>query len=170
MSNKAFEYYKELPSWAKGVVVIGVLGIGYIIISKLYKGVKEQQKSADQRRTNQAQLEEKRNLENLGMRLTYPKSQYKAWADAIQTQLSGCDPLEHSMTVIGNAIGKLKNDLDFLELSTAWGVSRTYDQCGWGMGDFTGSFQQAVNDELRTVEINILNKDLASKGISYRFN
>ena len=170
MNNKAFEYYKELPSWAKGVVVIGVLGVAFIVGNRIYKAIKEQQKNKDQRKTQDEQMKEKKNLQDLGMRLTYPVSQYRAWADAIQTQLSGCDPFERSMSTIGNVIGKLKNDLDFLELSTAWGASRTYDQCGWGMGDFTGSFQQAVNDELRTVEINILNKTLQEKGIKYRFN
>jgi hypothetical protein len=27
MANKVFDYYKELPSWAKGIVVVGALAL-----------------------------------------------------------------------------------------------------------------------------------------------
>jgi lipid-binding SYLF domain-containing protein len=47
--NKAVEVFKELPSWAKGVVVIGVLGIGYIIYNRIYKSLKDRNKTQFQR-------------------------------------------------------------------------------------------------------------------------
>jgi hypothetical protein len=167
--NKAVEVFKELPSWAKGVVVIGVLGIGYIIYNRIYKSIKERGKTEFQRETQREQENEVRNLENTGMRKTFPSSQYKAWADTIASEFDGCDPLGTSLGAVANAVNPLKNDLDFLSLSTAFGI-RTYDKCGWGTGDFTGNLSQAVNLELTVKERTFINNILTQKGISYRFN
>jgi hypothetical protein len=167
--NKAIEVFKELPSWAKGVVVIGVIGIGYIMYNRIYKSIKERGKTEKQRETQREQEKEVRDLENTGMRKTFPASQYKAWADTIASEFDGCDPLGTSLGAVANAINSLVNDLDFLSLSTAFGI-RTYDKCGWGTGDFTGNLSQAVNLELTINERAFLNKILSQKKITYRFN
>ena len=39
-NDKLYNYYTELPSWAKGVVVVGGLGMIYIIGSKIYAALK----------------------------------------------------------------------------------------------------------------------------------
>jgi hypothetical protein len=66
-------------------------------------------------------------------------------------------------------ISKFKNDLDFLKLSTAWGV-RTYDQCGWGTGNVeNATLSKAISDELNEGEISKINGALAKQGIKYRF-
>jgi hypothetical protein len=169
--NQAVEVYKDLPTWAKGVTVIGVLGIGYIIYNRIYKSFKERSKTEFQRETQREQENEVKNLENTGMRKTFPSSQYKAWADTIASEFDGCDPLGTSLGAVANAINPLKNDLDFLSLSTAFGI-RTYDKCGfsWATGEFTGNLSQAVNLELTVKERAFINKILADKKISYRFN
>ena len=38
--EKTLEYYKELPSWAKGAVVVGGLLIVYIVGNKVYSALK----------------------------------------------------------------------------------------------------------------------------------
>ena len=38
-NDKVYKYYTELPGWAKGVVIIGGLGIAYIVGTTIYKKV-----------------------------------------------------------------------------------------------------------------------------------
>ena len=41
MANKVYSYYQDLPSWAKGVVVVGVLGASYILISQTISRIRK---------------------------------------------------------------------------------------------------------------------------------
>jgi hypothetical protein len=99
-----------------------------------------------------------------------------AWADSIQKQFDGCDMsvgaggavLTSSGQVLNDICIKLQNDADFLKLVAAYGV-RTYDQCGYFTGDFTGSLYQAVTDELSTSEVDAINKVLVKHNVTYRF-
>jgi hypothetical protein len=179
MANKVFDYYKELPSWAKGVVVVGGLGITYFAVRAFLNRVKAQAQQKKDNATVIQQQNEAKALEQTGMKPSYPDSQYKAWGDAIQKQFDGCDfsfgnfvlPnifASYSGYKVYQILDKLKNNLDFLKLSSAYGV-RTYDQCGWGTGNFTGSLASAISDELTESEVTELNKLLAKKGITYRF-
>jgi hypothetical protein len=169
MTNKVYDYYKDLPSWAKGVSVVGGLLIVYIIGNRIYKGIKASSEFKSQRETLNQQESEIRNLQQTGMRLTFPTSQYKAWADAIATAFGGCDPMDNSLGAVARPINAIKNDLDFLELQTSFAI-REYDQCGWGAGNFKGNLQSAIADELTTSQINFLNKILRDKGIKYSFS
>jgi len=169
MANKVYDYYKDLPSWAKGVTIVGGLAIAYIIGNRIYKGIKASSEYKGQKETLNQQEAEIKNLQQTGMRLSYPPSQYKAWADAIASAFAGCDPLGNSLGAIAEPINKMKNNLDFLKLQTSFAI-REYDQCGWGTGNFKNNLQSAVNDELTQKEINFLNKVLRDKGITYQFN
>ncbi len=176
----AFKYYKELPAWAKGVVIVGGLGITYFTGLTAYKMVKrgiEKGKSAKSLKNVAA---EKSELADSGQVATYQPSQYKGWADSIQKQFSGCDfsvpvpftpglDLSYSGKVLYNVLSGFKNDLDFLNLIESFGV-RTYDDCGWGTGDVENvTLYSAVTDELNSDEIKEINKLLKSKGITYTF-
>jgi hypothetical protein len=184
MSNKAFEVYKGLPSWAKGVVVIGGIAIVYFTTKSFLKRIKQ---SAEKKKDMEVVVEQKKELDILvkdGVYPTFSGSQYKAWADALQKQFDGCDPSiripllaptslwnsqwSGSGAKLVNIIYKFKNDADFLQLSQAYGV-RTYDQCGWGTGNFTGSLAAAISDELDESEINAINQALSKQGIKYKF-
>jgi predicted S18 family serine protease len=175
MSNKIFNYYKELPMWAKGVLAIGVVGVSYIFLSQTIKRIRSQAN----KKTIIGQKNEANALKKSGMLQSYPDSQYEAWADGIQKQFSGCDISMDAFALqdliasdsgiyIYKIIEQLSNDLDFLKLATAYD-SRTYKNCGWFSGDFVGNLTQAVNDELVASEIKQLNKLLTTKQIKYRF-
>ena len=155
-----------LPSWAKGILAVGGAAVVFFVIRGILKKVKEQSETKENRQTVIQQNQEKKDLENQGMKLTYPKSQYKAWADALENEFSGCDPFNKSRHLIFEITDKIKNDLDFLELQTAFNI-RKYDQCGWGAGDITANLPKAINDELNAAEIEVANNRLKSKGIKY---
>jgi hypothetical protein len=187
-AGKVYSFYKDLPSWAKGVVIIGGLGVTYIFASQIVKIIR---RDADKRKAEEGlkdSNEEQKQLEEQGVMPTFSNSQFKGWADAIQNQFDGCDsssPLSvfgelgvslpanltfwsGSALVIWKIIGQFKNDLDFLTLVNAYGV-RKYDQCGWGTGDVDGNLYKAMNDELAQWEIDAINKKLKSLGISKKF-
>ncbi|MCE5295091.1 MAG: hypothetical protein LLF94_10840 [Chlamydiales bacterium] len=178
MANGFFSYYKELPQWAKGVVVIGgavVVGlIGISVVRKL-RGVSDIAKAKRQLRNTNNDLKA---LEQTGLRGSFPKSQYSAWASQLHTQFGGCDfsatfyssrlPFaSSSFIMLANIVKQLKNDVDWLSLVSEYGV-KTYDQCGIGTGDFTGDLYAAISDELTAQETAELNKLLQERKISYR--
>ena len=179
MANKVFNYYKELPSWAKGIVVIGGIAIVYFTSKSIIKRIRASNDTKEERKTIDEQKNETQVLIDSGVKPTFSESQYRQWADALQKQFDGCDPslsvawlssymMSSSGAYLGNIVMQFKNDVDFLKLNTAYGI-RTYDQCGWGTGDFTGTLPQAVRDELDGDEIKNINKELAKRGITYKF-
>lgn len=178
MTNKFFEYYKELPGWAKGVVFIGGIGVVYIFSSQIIKKIK---KDAEQRKAMEDIVTQKGELKNLlgtGMRLSYPISQYTAWANSLESQFSGCDVsivtyvapsfLSYSGKKLYSVIDALKNDADMLQLQVSWGI-REYDACGLWNGNVKGTLSYCVNDELDEVEVKAINTLLTKKGIKYQF-
>ena len=136
-----------------------------------------------ERNTIDFQNQELQNVIHAGIRPTFPQSQYSQWADEIENQFSGCDfspgvwvglpgwvvgDFSGSGTLLASIVDKLENDADFLALQTAYDI-RTYDQCGWWMGNVTGTLSKAVNDELDSSEISQINDFLESKGITYKY-
>jgi hypothetical protein len=180
MSNKGLTYWNGLPTWAKGVIAVGGLAIGYFAVKGFLNKLKSDAEKQDAVVTQQTQEQELENLQNNGVQRSFAISQYKQWADEIQNQFDGCDVslsvawlskymMSTSGAKLGDIIMKFKNDADFLALNTAWGSSRTYDQCGFFTGNFTGNLSQAVTDELTLNEIKVINEQLAKQGITYRF-
>jgi len=186
VQKKSLEIYTGLPTWARGVVVISGIGIAFYIGYTLIKRLK---KEGDEKKAMETVVEQKneiKDLETTGLRPTFSDSQYKAWADALQSQFDGCDfnisdwyspflaiwnynNYSNSGKKLVMIISKFKNDLDFLKLSTAWGI-RTYDQCGWGMGNVeNATLSKAVSDELNNGEISKINDALSKLNIKYRF-
>jgi len=186
MATKVYDYYKDLPSWAKGVVVIGGIAIVYFTAKSILKRVKLSAETAKEREALNTQSSEIKTIEQQGVvKASYPDSQYSNWAAQIQKQYDGCDGSwgrtilsftpptwlfdtnwSNSGAMTANIFYKLNNNLDFLKLSKAYGI-RTYDQCGLWNGNFTGSLQQAIVDELDEQERGTLNQILKKKGITY---
>ncbi len=168
MANSgAYKVYSELPSWAKGVVVIGGIAIVYFTGRTIYKSIAKKAEAREDAQTVRDVKDEIRESQNQGKRQSYPDSQYKAWADSIEKAFDGCDPFETSQNTINRAVRELKNNTDWLKLVDAYGV-RTYDQCGWLMGSFTGNLYSAIADELDSAEKAYINKLLTERGITYR--
>lgn len=183
--NKIYQYYTELPTWAKGIVAIGGIAIVYFTAKSILKRVRLVAEGKKDRETIKTQEGEIKEIEQGGTKASYSDSQYKTWASQIKQQFDGCDgsfgrPIlqfipptwlgnimwSNSGALIANIFYKLRNNVDFLKLSTAYGVS-TYDKCGLWNGDFTGNLQSAISDELDENERESLNKILSKNGITY---
>lgn len=187
MQNKAYKFYTELPTWAKGIVAIGSIAIVYFTAKSVVKRIRMGLEGKKDRETLRTQESEIKGIEKKGVVATYGESQYKTWASQIKEQFDGCDGSwgratilkitpptwlwngnwSNSGALVANIFEKLKNDVDYLKLSTAFGVA-TYDQCGIWTGDFTGNLQSAIADELDEQERNAINNILSKNGISYK--
>jgi hypothetical protein len=170
MSNKAYQYYKELPSWAKGVVVVGGLAVTYIFASQIIRRLRDSQKRKEKEKSVNDASNELKDLANNGIKPTITKSQADAFADKIVKQFTGADMFLQSFGVVKGIFSQLKNDADYLLLKQQFGL-RTYNDAfnvfGWNqVKDVT--LEAAIQDELTNGSISQLNSILASKGITYR--
>jgi hypothetical protein len=166
MANKVYDYYKELPSWAKGVVVVGVLGATYIFASQIIKKIKEQAKSKKLQQGVINATNELNDLAQQGILPTITKSQADAFVDKIVKQFKGADLLLESYPTVLNIFKSLKNNADFLLLKKQFGL-RTYDDAFFGqVKDVT--LEGAIQDELTTIRIASLNSQLKKQGITYQ--
>ena len=180
--NNIYKYYKDLPSWAKGIVVVGGLAVTYIVGNTIYKKIKDLSASADaQVKLNQIDADLSNKL-NQGQQPTFDSTQYNNFADSIASAFSGCDytsPIidiptkyfswSNSGIVVYNILNQFNNDVDFLALQKAFGV-RTITKpivCGGDYKDAT--LNSAVTQQLDNNEIISLNNLLSDKGISHRF-
>lgn len=169
MANKVYSYYTELPSWAKGVVVVGGIAIVYFTAKQFINRIKDQAEKKKQRDSVITQKSELDNMLKTGARLTYAPSQYKTWSNQIVENFRGCDVGNSNVVFFGNVISKLRNDADFLALSTSFDI-QTYKDCfSWFNADFSGNLSQAVSNEFTDKEIQMFNNTLRDMKITYRF-
>jgi hypothetical protein len=177
--NKLLRVYEDLPSWARGIVIVGGLGIAYIVGTNIVKMVKSASAAADDAQKQNQINNDLNKLSKNGVEPSYDESQYQSWADSIQGALQGCDysfsivdfgVLTSGGTYIWNILSQLNNDADFLSLSRAYGSNRTITKhwyCGYG-SDVTGSLSATLTRILNPYEIGLINERLGKKGLKSR--
>lgn len=179
----AYQWYKDLPPWAKGTAVVGV---GFVLTLLGFWAVKYFRDKAAAKKAEQDLKVFKGDLDDLGKKginPTYPESQYRQWADAIGEAFTGCDfsfahlganyNTETFYSDAGKAVfrivNQLKNDADFLALQVAYGkptISKHW-YCG---GDIVGrTLAGAINNMLEGAEVQALNHVLKDNHITYTF-
>ena len=148
------EFIKDIPGWAKGVAVIVVIGIIAFVVYKFYKDFKPRtQEQKDLEKDQDTFIQQ-------GQKPSFPRSQYKAFADTIQQENLSWDTDEKK---IYNIFKQMKNDLDITLLVEAFGNRRP---------QFTFNDVALVpflNEDLSKSEIEQINNILISKNIKFRF-
>jgi hypothetical protein len=192
--SKALETFKGLPGWAKGTIAVGVLAIITAVGYTIYKNRQAKKKAEDALANTLVIKDELDELRKKGVNPIYAQSQYVSWADKIETDFAGCDPgyfkatsieqmkniliavnekyYSNSGITLLNIIKNFKSDADFKALKLGWNGqigTRTYDKCGIWNGNFTGTLNQAVADELTETEITGINTVLKSLNINDKF-
>ena len=148
------EFIKDIPGWAKGVAVIIVIGIIAFVVYKFYKNFKPQTQAEKDLNKDQD------TFINQGQKPSFPRSQYKAFADTIQQENLSWDTDEEKIYGI---FKQMKNDLDITLLVEAFGNRRP---------QFTLNEVALVpflNEDLNKSEIGEINKILVAKNIKFRF-
>lgn len=185
-AQKLYAYYKDLPPWAKGVIIVGSAAVVVYTTHAIVKGINDRKKKMDAQAQLVQYVKDLNDLIKQGVNPTYQESQYNIWADKIESQFAGCDPslptcpggitgiggsLSYSDSgyVVKNIVLQLKNDADFLCLQAAF-KTRTYDACGIWTGNVGPvTLSGAIVDELNECEVKGLNDLLASQQITYKF-
>lgn len=173
--------YDGLPPWARGVVVIGGIGILYIVGSTLYKKVQQAKNDKlEEEKTNKIQ-DELVKTKKEGMVASFSDVQFNNFADAAQNAFTNCRlPIIPCPTYLGVGcqsnsfrefypiVKQLKNNVDFLQLQKTFGI-RTITKSWTCGGDIRMNLPTLVKDQLNSQEIKTINNTLADNGITYRF-
>lgn len=177
MAEKTYRYYKDLPTWAKGIVIVGGVAITGFVLFQLYKTLKEK---ADKKQAEDFKKEAKKELDILkaqGVKPSYSPSQYESFSSKIVVALDGCGSDEQAVYSVFAAI---KNKADLLNLISSFGVryyqpclltdpiSRGFDYIGIGQ-KYGGNLSTWLTYDLDKFEIDRINNMLSSKGIDYKF-
>lgn len=163
-----YKYYKEWPTWAKGVFFIGSGLVVYIIGSNIYKAIKKQTELKGQRQAVDDSKKALGDLKSQGQIPSFPDGQYSTWCSAIQAAFGGCDPTNDDWASVMNAIDNILNEADIYKLISTFGV-RKWDECGIFSGEVELDLVGGVRHELNQSQINIINEVLRKKGIQFRF-
>jgi hypothetical protein len=179
--NKVLKIYEELPPWARGVVIVGLLGVTYIVGSTIYKRVQRISSDAEEKAKLDQIQRELDSKKSSGERATFTDIQFNNFADASQNAFTNCRlPIVPCPTYLGLVcqsnsfrefypiIKQLKNDVDFLQLQKAFGIRTVTKSWACG-GDIRMNLPTLVKDQLNSYEIKTINSTMAEKGITYSF-
>lgn len=146
-----------------GVIVAGLgVGFAYVISKYVRKNIdaiiKKRQEGKEYTREQKGKL-------------SYPPTQYKAWADGIKGAFDpyGTFGAGTDEDTIYNILRKLKNNDDWLQLQKDYGVRDYTDYTYNPFGTVTKiNLVESLNNELSGGEKNKVNEILKSKNITYR--
>lgn len=146
--------YVKIGIWAVGGIAVAY-GISKVlkILRPEYKREQSEQKVI----TSELETETKKTG------LSYPLSQYAAFANIIET--AGFD-VGTDEKAIYSVFQNLKSNADYLALTNAWGkpTRKIYD---WGFG-YEMTLPQFIRWEMDNSEVSRINNILKSKAIKYR--
>ena len=169
--GKVYQYYKDLPSWAKGVSVVGVLLVGFIVGRKIYMTiVKSQQEKRNREYLRDVDSDISKNQQS-GVKPSFSDSNYMSFANTIYNSMRYCVGDDYGS--VESTMKKMNNDLDVAKLIKAFGVRQDY--CfGIPSGDpmdlFTYVRKELGNDYAGITDYRVkhIMDDWANKGITYK--
>ncbi len=156
-TSKVLLFFKDIPGWAKGIILIIIVLLIVWLVYKFYKNVMP--KTAQDINITK----DKNDLSDQGQKPSFVRAWYDSAADKIYScgagqRVGGTD--ESCMYAV---FVQLKNELDIVLLTEAFGIRRK----GFSFSDANlGGF---IADEMNPEEISALNNILARRKINYRF-
>jgi hypothetical protein len=171
MQNKVYTYYKELPSWAKGIAVLGVGVVAFLVGRKLYKVAfpsLEEQKSKQM--LNNINSDIRKNL-SLGLKPSFADSNYNTFANTIYEGMRYAVGDDYG--TVEATMKKMMNNLDVAKLIQAFGLRQNYIfgiPKGSPVDLFTMTQQELGNEYLGVTNYRVknINADWKKKGITYQ--
>jgi len=172
--GKVYDYYNGLPTWARGVVVVGGLVIGYIAVNAIIKKINQNKAdAAAQQEINTAGGDLKSVIAS-GTNPTLNNSELEAMSNAIIEASNGCGT---DNNMIYATFDKIKNDADILSFIKVFGL-RKKTRCPftsdtmenfWSSYTMPMSLSAMVNSEMNTTEIQKINDGFLAKQMKYQF-
>lgn len=169
--------YTELPSWAKGVVVVGGLAVGYLAVTSIISAIKGAANEKKQQKEIDTAKDELQQQINSGKKPTITRSTAEAISSTLIAAAQDCGTDD---SLFLSSFDNISNQADMLLLVDVFGLRKkmrcpwttdTYDTpwCIIGCETKPMSLSGLVAGELSSSQIKGLNNKLAAKGISYRF-
>jgi hypothetical protein len=176
MANKVYTYYKELPSWAKGVVVVGGIAIVYFTAKQIIKRIRTQAERKFDLQESDSASSDLQNLAQQGIKPTISNSQIDNIINSLVEAMNDCGTNEET---VYNQFKKLNNTADVYALLKRWQI-RYYRPCAvsnpisfakyqFNNKAFGGNLSTWLTYDMTATEIGKINKILSDKRINYKF-
>jgi intracellular sulfur oxidation DsrE/DsrF family protein len=166
--DKSLTIYKDLPQWAKGVVVVGGMAIIYFTGRSLWKKLNETSRLKELQKEAEAAKNDLNVLAQQGIKPTLSQTELEGMSQELVSAFDGCGTDEKTIQQI---FRKVKNEADVYALISTYGA-RSYDDCNLteGFGNTTASLSKSITNELSASDISTyINSTLEQRGIKYRF-
>jgi hypothetical protein len=168
---KVYQYYKDLPPWAKGVVVVGGAVVVYFVGSRVYSAVfptETQRKNRELEKNIDSEISK---MQGNGKKASFSDSNYNTFANTIYNSMRFAVGDDYG--TVESTLKRMKNDLDVAKLIKAFGLKQDYF-FGIPTGDKMDLFtfvQKELGNEyggLTNYRVKKINEDWSKKGISYQ--
>lgn len=144
------EIFKGLPTWAKGIIAIAIVGgigiVGYTIYKKL-KSVGDKGKDDTAKETEKLAGKDYNDLVKQGQKITFRPSDYSAACETIIKLLDGCETYNSELSAIAEVIKVVKKPIDWYYLVQTFG-QKDIDNCGYWTGETRYSLVGLLKDQL----------------------
>ena len=144
------EIFKGLPTWAKGIIAIAIVGgigiVGYTIYKKL-KSVGDKGKDDTAKETEKLAAKDYNDLVKAGQKITFPPSAYAAANETIVKLLDGCESIFSEIKAIEEVIKVVKKPVDWYYLVKTFG-QKDIDNCGYWQGETRYSLEGLLKEQL----------------------
>jgi hypothetical protein len=171
-----YKYFKDLPPWAKGVVVVGTGAALYFAGLSLYRNIRRNKDIKEANKAGEAAQKELGELASKGINPTLPDSQFQALSESLVQAMNGCGTDEE---MVYSVFRKIKNDADIRKLIAVFGV-RYYQPCAadqpisytkWLINEksYGGGLPTWLSYDLSASEIDKINSILKTNGVNYSF-
>lgn len=171
MENTLYKYYKDLPPWAKGVVVVGGTAIVIMVGSRIYRNLfptDAQKKNKELAKNVDSEIIA---LSRNGIKPSFSDSNYNTFANTIYNGMRFAVGDDYS--TVTDTLMKMKNDLDVAKLVKAFGQRQNF-AFGIPVGspmDLMTFVQNELGNEfggLTNYRVKRINEDWKKKGINYQ--
>lgn len=168
------KYYSGLPPWARGIVVVGGLVVGYIAVNAIIKKINKNKLDAAAQQEISTASGDLNAVIAGGTQPTLNSSQLEAMSSAIIEASNGCGT---DVNMYNQTFSKIKNDADILSFIKVFGL-RKKTRCAfsadtmesfWSNYTTPMSLSAMLNSELDTTEIQKINDGFLAKGMKYQF-
>ena len=168
---KIYDYYKDLPPIAKGIVVVGALGIAYIVGRRVYKALFPSEQEKANKQLTKDIANEIEVLNKQGVKPTFPDSTYFTMANTIYESMRYAVGDDYG--TVESTMKKMKNDLDVAKLIKAFGKKQDAffgipegqpkDLITFVQSELGNDYGGLTNYRIRNIQ-----KDWDSKKITYK--
>jgi hypothetical protein len=169
--DNLYKYYTELPQWAKGIVVVGGVGIVGVLGFQVYRKIFPSQSQRDSQKLVNTLENDIARWKREGLTQSYPDTDYQTFANSAYDGMRYC--VGDSYADVESIMKKMQNNLDVALIVSAFGIRQNYCfgiPAGTPLDLFSFVRRELGNDYagLTDYRLKRINENWEKKGISYK--